>query len=210
MRLSIGATLGVVASLLVAASSATAGGPTTTTTTTSTTHTVSGLSVPGASTGLVLTAGTPVTVTATGAVCPYPGFCPGPDGYTGFDTTSSAYGGFPLPGGPAWGLVARVGGGPWVHVGSGPTTVSGDGVLELAVNDDLLSDNTGSFTVTVSTTQTSTCWPGWGYGDKNHTHCGPPGLVGSPGSAGAGAEPSGDARGGNGNGKAHAKGHEKR
>jgi hypothetical protein len=200
MRISTGATLAVAVLLLVVASSATAGGPTTTTTTTSTTYTVLGSSVPGASTGLVLTGATPVTVTATGAVCPYgDSFCPGPDGYLGVDTTWSPYSGFPLPGGPAWGLIARVGAGAWVQVGSGPTTISGDGALEFAVNDDLLSDNAGSFTVTVSTTESSTCWPGWGYGDKNHTHCGPPGRVDSP------AE-TGETNRGNGNGKALGRG----
>jgi hypothetical protein len=60
-----------------------------------------------------------------------------------------------------------------VHVGSGPTVLTGTGVLVFAVNDDLLGDNSG-FTVTVS----YSCWPGWGYRDANHDHCGPPGLVG--------------------------------
>ena len=211
MRLSIYATLGVVASVLVAAASAAAGGPTTTTTTTSTTFTVPGSSVPGLSTGLVLTTGSPVTVTAAGAVCPYgDGFCPGPDGYLGIDTTWSPYGGFPLPGAPAWGLVARVGAGPWIQVGSGPTAVSGEGVLELAVNDDLLSDNSGSFTVTVSTTVSSTCWPGWGYGDKNHVHCGPPGQVDSPAPSSADEEGTGAKGNGKGNGKASGKGNDRR
>jgi len=204
MRISIGVALGVATALLVGVSPATAGGPATTTTTTTTTYTVPGSAVPGASTGLVLTAGASVTISATGAVCPYgDSFCPGPDGYPGWDTTSGAYGGFPLAGGPAWGLVARVGAGPWVQVGSGPTTVSGEGVLELAVNDDYLSDNSGSFTVTVSTTHSATCWPGWGYGDKNHTHCGPPGLADSPASAEAS---DGDAGGGAGKGKGNANG----
>ena len=55
-----------------------------------------------------------------------------------------------------------------------------------AVNDDLLADNAGSFTVTVS----YACWPGSGYGDKNHTHCGPPGLASK---AETPAGPQGDA-----------------
>ncbi|MEX2194143.1 MAG: hypothetical protein WD844_02565 [Thermoleophilaceae bacterium] len=88
-----------------------------------------------------------------------------------FDTTSSSFGGFVLPGAPAWGLVGRVGSGPWVQVGSGPTLLAGSGDLVFAVNDDLFSDNTGSFTATVS----HTCHPGNGHGDKNHYHCGPPG-----------------------------------
>jgi hypothetical protein len=186
----------VVAVLACAVVGQAAAGPTTV----SNTYTVGGGSIPGASTGLVLTNGMTVTVTATGAVCPGVGFCPGPDGYAPWDTTQSSFGGFTLPGAPAWGLVGRVGNGPWVQVGSGPTTLSGTGELAFAVNDDLLVDNSGSFSVTVS----YACWPGWGYGDENHTHCGPPGLVGKdvPSSASA---PTGNANAdtnghGNGNG----------
>ena len=169
MRSLQGLTLGVVGLALFLAASAAAVGPQTV----STTYTVPGSAVPGLTTGLMLT-GNSVTVTATGAVCPFGNsYCPGPDGNATWNTTTSAFGGFPLPGAPAWGLVARVGSGPWVQVGSGPTSVSGTGALQFAVNDDLLTDNSGSFTVTVS----YACWPGWGYGDKNHTHCGPPGLA---------------------------------
>ena len=182
--------------------------------TVSNTYTVGSQGVPGASTGLVLTAGMSVTITATGAVCPFgDSFCPGPDGYVPWNTTTSSYGGFVLPGAPAWGLVGRVGSGPWVQVGDGPMTLSGTGELVFAVNDDLFSDNAGSFAVTVS----YVCWPGWGYGDKNHTHCGPPGLADKDTSAG-GPTPNGNANGhndeatpaepgSNGNGK--AKGHAK-
>ena len=184
-RLSGLATLVAILALAVAAQ-AVAAGPTTVTNT----YTVGGGSVPGASTGLVLTSGMSVTVTASGAVCPFgDSFCPGPNGYAPWNTTTSGYGGFVLPGAPAWGLVSRVGGGPWVQVGTGPTTLSGTGQLVFAVNDDLFVDNAGSFTVTVS----YACWPGWGYGDKNHTHCGPPGLVGKS------APASGSVSNGNGN-----------
>jgi hypothetical protein len=155
---------------LIATTQAGAAGPTNV----SNVYTVDGLAIPGVDTGLVLRQGQVVTVTATGGVCPYgDSYCPGPDGNAAVDTTDSSYGGFPLPGAPAWGLVGRVGSGAWVQVGQGPTALSGTGALVLAVNDDLVADNAGSFTVTVS----YACWPGWGYGDKNHTHCGPPGLV---------------------------------
>ena len=181
----------VAALALALAAQAAAAGPTTV----SNTYTVGGGSVPGASTGLVLTSGMTVTVTAGGAVCPGVGFCPGPNGYTGYDTTQSSFGGFPLPGAPAWGLIGRVGNGPWVQIGTGPTKLSGSGELVFGVNDDLLVDNAGSFTVTVS----YSCWPGWGFGDKNHTHCGPPGLVGKdvPSSA---TMPDVKGNGSNGNG----------
>ena len=195
-----GWTAAVAALALALAAQAGAAGPTTV----SNTYPVGGLSIPGASTGLVLTGAMTVTVTASGAVCPYAGFCPGPNGYTLWDTAQSSYGGFPLPGGPAWGLVGRVGNGSWVQIGTGPKKLSGTGELVFAINDDLLSDNTGSFTVTVS----YTCWPGWGWGDKNHTHCGPPGLVGKSSPSAANAPNGGKGNGAadtapNGNGKGH-------
>jgi hypothetical protein len=195
-----GWTAAVAVVALTLAAQASAAGPTAV----SNTYTVGGQSVPGVSTGLVLTSGMTVTVTAAGAVCPFGGsFCPGPNGYVPWDTTQSSYGGFPLPGAPAWGLIGRVGGGPWVQIGTGPKKLSGTGELAFAVNDDLLADNAGSFTVTVS----YSCWPGWGYGDKNHTHCGPPGLAGkSTPAAGSGNNGNGKGNGSagtapNGNGK---------
>ena len=179
----------VAAIALAAAAQAGAGGPATG----SVVFTVGGLTVPGVSTGLVLRQGQVVTVRATGGVCPVgDSYCPGPGGNPAVDTTHSSFGGFLLPGAPAWGLVGRVGAGPWVQVGSGPTALSGTGALVFAVNDDLYVDNTGSFTVTVGWA----CWPGWGYGDKNHTHCGPPGLVGKS----TPATPQGDCKPGWGSG----------
>ncbi len=132
--------------------------------------------VPGFDTGFGVKDGLPVTVTATGTVkCTAEGFnefcIVGPDGDPDFDTTTSPLGGFLLPGAPAWGLVARAGDGPWTHVGSGPTELTGNGNLVFAVNDDLYPDNLGSFTATVS----YFCYPGKGNGDQNHYHCGPPG-----------------------------------
>jgi hypothetical protein len=198
MRYVKGVALGVVAWAVVVAASAPAAGSATSTYV----YNVPGSSVPGVSTGLVVDPASTVVVTATGAICPYGGsFCPGPNGDTGWNTTGTGYGGFPLPGGPAWGLVARVGAGSWVHVGVGPTTVSGTGELEFAVNDDYLPDNTGSFTVTVTVTtataQETTCKPGWGYGDENHDHCGPPGLADKPerGEQGTSGQRNGNARG---------------
>jgi hypothetical protein len=165
-----GVALAVAAIALAAAAQAGAGGHTTV----SATYSVGGLAVPGLTTGLVLQPGQVLTVTAGGGVCPFgDSYCPGPDGNPAQGTTSTVFGGFPLPGAPAWGLVGRVGSGPWVQIGHGPTTLTGTGVVSFAVNDDLLGDNAGAFTVTVS----YSCWPGWGHGDRNHTHCGPPGLA---------------------------------
>ena len=196
MRSLKGSTLVVAAIALVVAAQAAAGGPTTV----SNVYTVGSAGVPGVDTGLVLTAGMEVTVTAGGSVCPFgSGACNGPVGVSSWNTSVSSYGGFVLPGAPAWGLVGKVGDGPWAHVGAG-ATLSGTGRLVFAVNDDLFVDNRGSFTVTVS----YSCWPGWGYGDRNHTHCGPPGLVGKPSdeAGGRGSQSSPGPGRGNGNGKA--------
>jgi hypothetical protein len=144
---------------------------------------------PGLNTGLVLKNGS-VTVTATGVLCAHVDtLCVGPAGYAGdppIDTTQTSFGGFVLPGAPAFGLIGRVGSGPWMQVGGGPTTFSGQGELVFAVNDfhELFGDNTGGFTVTMSHKRggvTRTCWPGWGWGDQNHEHCGPPGVANKPG-----------------------------
>jgi hypothetical protein len=162
----------VVAILALAATAtAIAGGPTTVTQS----STVGVLGGSGVDTGFVLANGETVTVTATGSLCPFGagGPCFGPGGNPGWDTTSSSYGGFVLPGAPAWGLVGRVGSGSWVQIGSGPTTLSGTGSVQFAANDDFFADNAGGFSVTLS----YKCWPGWGWGDKNHRHCGPPGLA---------------------------------
>src|SRR5262245_40868452 len=97
---------------LIAASQGAAATPTQT----STEYIVGSLTVPGVDTGLVLKKGRPVTVTATGTVCPSTGFCTTPDGVSPsvVDTYDSPYpAGYVLPGAPAYGLVARVGKGPW-------------------------------------------------------------------------------------------------
>jgi PA-IL-like protein len=210
-----GLTLALASLLLVLATQAVAAGPAT-----STVYVVGSLTVPGVDTGLVLKKGHSVTATATGAVCPHdPSSCVGPDGDPSFGTQNGPW---VLPAAPAWGLVARVGTGPWVQVGSGPTTLAGSGDLVFAMNDQYgaFGDNSGSFTVTVSTTsrgKAPTCYPGWGYGDTNHEHCGPPGLANkpSPGQSGPpGTHGSSDQHGDDqpstdsqGNGSSNGKGH---
>ena len=141
--------------LALAAQGSAAGG-------TTSVYTVLATAEAGLNTGLVLEHGS-VTVTATGTIC-YIGdqVCVGPDGLSAVSS----------------GLVGRVGSGPWVRIGSGPKKLSGSGELVLAVGDSYYPDNTGSFEVTVSYKESGvsrTCWPGWGWGDINHVHCGPPG-----------------------------------
>ena len=139
-------------------------------------YSVGVLTVPGVNTGLVLKKGQTVTVTATGTVCYFPTgpLCVSPEGDLGVNTST----GFVLPGATGIALIGRVGSGPWVEIGSGPMPLSGKGELVFAVNDIYFPDNTGSFEVTVTyeaSGASRTCWPGWGYGDLNHQHCGPPG-----------------------------------
>ncbi|HET9243471.1 MAG TPA: hypothetical protein VFN99_08505, partial [Gaiella sp.] len=134
-------TLGVLAVALAILAPVALAGPSTETTS----YTVAAGTVPGVATGFVLEPGRSVTITATGTVCAGLA-CVGPNGEPSWNTTVSSFGGFVAPGAPAWGLVGRVGSGPWTQIGSGPTTLTGSGELQFAVNDDLFVDNSGSFT----------------------------------------------------------------
>jgi hypothetical protein len=50
----------------------------------------------------------------------------------------------------AGGLIARVGDGDFVFVGSGPVTLTGWGPVKFAINDCYFGDNTGGFNVTMA------------------------------------------------------------
>jgi len=120
-------------------------------------------------TGIILEPGQTATITATGVVDACGGACPaGPDG-----AAPPFFGVGPvIPIAPAGALVGEVGTAPWQVLGSGPTVVSGSGDLLLGTQDGYdWSDNSGSFTVTI----TQPCTPGNGFGDTSHLHCGPPG-----------------------------------
>ena len=103
--------------------------------------------------GIALSPGTHVTVTASGI-----GDCDGltcPVDPNGIDpSTGTGYGdatpGFVAPGLPRFSLVARVGSGSPVFVGRGPTAISGIGELYLAFNDNYYPDDTGGFTATAT------------------------------------------------------------
>jgi hypothetical protein len=211
MKILRGLTLVTTIGLVLAAQVGAAGG-----TTTSDYTVASTTDAPGLNTGLVLKRGHPVTVTATGSVCPNTGYCVDPDGTSVVNTRQSSFGGFLLPGAPAYGLVGRVGSGPWVQVGNGPTRLSGTGTLVFAVNDDAFDDNSGGFMVTVSYKESgvslTSCWPGWGHGDTNHEHCGPPGLDNKPPPPGQATDGSAGERGnsednGHGNSQGNGNGH---
>ena len=138
-------------------------------------------------TGFDLLSGNPITVTASGLAqfCPTPGPVGGSGGgcstnpsgpIPGSPSPALVPGGCPacpFPGAPVGTLIAKVGAGAAVVVGSGPTTLTGVGRLLFAYNDGYGAhfDNSGSYSVTI----TYNCQPGNGFGDRNHYHCGPPG-----------------------------------
>ncbi len=95
-------------------------------------------------TGINLSADEQVVLTATGlAAWDEFGGTNGPDG-------SAAASGHYVINGPIGALIGRIGPGEWMHIGSGPTTVSGPGRLQLAFDDAaLLCNNSGGFTVDV-------------------------------------------------------------
>jgi len=115
------------------------------------------------STGVTLAPGQQVRISAGGtAYCGNTDVCgtgTGPDGKQG--TTGDQqraevlaeygidYGPFEAPSLTAFSLIGRVGTGPVLQLGSATHTVAGSGVLMLAYNDNLYSDNTGGYTVTV-------------------------------------------------------------
>jgi hypothetical protein len=101
----------------------------------------------GAKTGLYLIAGDEVRFTATGQVITLPsgaGSIATPAG-NGFPCTFACL----LPSAQFGALIGRIGeGGPWFFVGSNSTlNVTQTGMLYLAVNDTIHTDNIGQFTV---------------------------------------------------------------
>jgi hypothetical protein len=139
-------------------------------TTTTTIVSVDALTAGWTDTGVLVPSGATVTLTATGtANCDYPD-CGDIDANGPGGTADSS---FTAPGLPVLSLVGMIGTGSAFFVGTGPTTVTGSGELYLAYNDNIYWDNAGGFTVTITTTMV--CAPGYGYGDTNHCHAGPPG-----------------------------------
>jgi hypothetical protein len=59
---------------------------------------------------------------------------------------------YPVPGAPAGALIGRIGNGTPFLIGANtaPITVSGTGKLMLGINDDVLTDNSGQFHVTIT------------------------------------------------------------
>ncbi len=79
--------------------------------------------------------------------------------------------------------------------GSTDTTVgdtSTTDTTDTTVDDTTTTLEAGPTDAPTSTTVPSTeCKPGWGYGDENHCHSGPPGLSGQPSHDGSHSDESG-------------------
>jgi len=104
---------------------------------------------PWTSTRLELTAGSVVTITASGFINIVGPNDPGkpPDG----EPSCIAPDGFLAPGLPCWSLLGRVGNGDIFFIGSNLIfTVQNDGSLFLGVNDNVFIDNFGGWTATVT------------------------------------------------------------
>ena len=85
------------------------------------------------------------------------------------------------------------------------STTSLTGTTETSMpGDTTTTEVSGVTSTTVSSPTTSVpCKPGWGYGDTNHCHSGPPGLNNKPQNAGAG---HGTGAGTHGNSSHHGQG----
>lgn len=101
------------------------------------------------STGVTVKKGDRVAFRTSGEVTIAPQTNAGPDG-----TGAAAGAGFPVQVMPVGGLVGRVGTSAPFPIGSNsqPITMPADGLLMLGVNDNVLTDNSGSFSVVVTKT----------------------------------------------------------
>jgi hypothetical protein len=102
-------------------------------------------------TGLSIPSGTTITITASGVVGGM--VDDGDPAGTPWSECEgdNASGPYPVPGLPCWSMIGRFGSaGTPFEVGDTTTVVSSGGELYLGVNDNLLSDNTGSWTANVA------------------------------------------------------------
>ncbi|MGO9082572.1 MAG: hypothetical protein ACLQDY_26690 [Streptosporangiaceae bacterium] len=103
-------------------------------------------------TGVTLTAGDTLGITAAGQVYIDPSYPQGPDGdpsCTPAVNYSAASATFPAPNLACWSLVGRIGNGPPFEVGSSTSVTASSGRLYLGVNDGDFSDNSGSWNVRI-------------------------------------------------------------
>lgn len=104
-------------------------------------------------TGLNLTPGMSIQITASGVVAGMRGDgdpAGTPWGGCSNRVENSPHGNVGVPGLPCWSLIGRFGDNPPFEVGDGVGTIAESGALFLGVNDNLYSDNVGSWSVKVS------------------------------------------------------------
>jgi hypothetical protein len=105
-------------------------------------------STPWTDTGIVVRSGQTIYLEARGEVTWGPGRRDGPEG----ERNSPTNAGRPMPNRPAAALIGKVGEGEnvfFIGNDTGPIRVRGSGRLYLGINDDVLTDNRGSFRVVV-------------------------------------------------------------
>jgi len=100
-------------------------------------------------TGIPVLRGQRISFNARGDIMISPTASSGPDGSPAVTNPNVRY---PVQGAAAGALIGRVGNGAPFPIGSNtqPITMPANGPLMLGINDDVLSDNSGSFAVTVS------------------------------------------------------------
>jgi len=67
--------------------------------------------------------------------------------------------------------------GPTTTTTAGPTTTTTAGPTTTTTAGPTTTTTAGPTTTTTTIVPPENCKPGWGYGDKNHCHSGPPGLM---------------------------------
>lgn len=120
-------------------------------------------------TGIMLTPGVPVTVSATGTwlSCKEKTCLTTADGIGVRQVRDCAY---IAPDLSAFSLIAKTGKNGAVPIGIGPTVVEGRGKLLLAINDCYFGDNVGAFTVAIA----YPCQPDINAADPSNSACPPP------------------------------------
>jgi hypothetical protein len=85
------------------------------------------------------------------------------------------------------------------------TSESTESTDTTAPGDTSTTTDTETSTTMSSPPTTAPCKPGWGYGDTNHCHSGPPGLANKPQQGGSGPSHPGNGSHGHGNNGSHGK-----
>ena len=100
-------------------------------------------------TGIPVLRGQRISFTARGDIMISPTASSGPNGSPAVTTPNGQY---PLRGVPAGALIGRVGNGAPFPIGTNtaPITMPANGPLMLGINDDVLNDNSGSYSVSLS------------------------------------------------------------